>query len=121
MGLKSKKFVLTLIVVIAAISSVAIWHFATNSGKAQIVTNAAHQTTQISYDGKDGANALDLLKKHATVATKHYSFGDVVTSINGTDGSGPKYWIFYINGQAASEGAGTYITKKGDLITWKLQ
>jgi len=55
------------------------------------------------------------------VQTKHYSFGDMVVSVNGTPGTGPKYWTFYINGKMAEVGAGSYTTKASDVISWKLQ
>ncbi|MEK7536056.1 MAG: DUF4430 domain-containing protein [Patescibacteria group bacterium] len=79
------------------------------------------QTTDVKYKGIEGQNALDLLKKYATVQTKHYSFGDLVTAINGTEGNGPKYWSFYLNGKLADIGAGAYTTHTGDIIEWKLQ
>lgn len=99
------------------------WAYIANSPshKVATVTNAQHQLTQLSYHGQAGQGALVLLKKHAVVQTKHYSFGDMVTSINGTKGAGPKYWTFYINGKEASVGAGSYITKSTDMLTWKLQ
>ena len=86
-----------------------------------IVSGENSQTTYVKYQGIGGQNALDLLKKYAKVETKHYSFGDLVTSINGTEGSGPKYWSFYINSQLSEVGAGSYVTKKTDTIEWKLQ
>ena len=99
------------------------WAYTANlpSHKVAVITNAQHQVTQLSYHGVNGQTALALLKKHAVVATKHYSFGDMVASINGTEGAGPKYWTFYINGKEASVGAGTYITKSTDTLSWRLQ
>jgi hypothetical protein len=91
------------------------------SHKVDVLTNAQHQIMQISYHGQQGQNALSLLKKHAAVQTKHYSFGDMVLAINNVTGNGPKYWTFYINGKMASVGAGTYTTKVSDMLTWKLQ
>ena len=91
------------------------------SHEVSIITNAQHQTTQLSYHGRSGKTAMALLEKHATVQTKHYSFGDMVTAIDGTKGTGPKYWTFYVNGKQASVGAGSYTTKNPDTITWKLQ
>jgi hypothetical protein len=100
-----------------------VWAYIANSPshKVDVVTNAQHQITQLSYQGQDGQNALSLLKKHARVQTKHYSFGDMVVSINGAPGNGPKYWTFYINGKMASVGAGTYTTRNSDKLAWKLQ
>ncbi len=91
------------------------------SHKVGVTKNAQNQTTYISYRGVQGQTALALLKKHATVGVKHYSFGDLVTSIKGTPGNGPKYWTFYVNGKEAQVGAGSYVTKNGDNLSWKLQ
>src|ERR1039458_7583105 len=76
--------------------------------KVQTTVNAQQQITYISYHGQNGQNALSLLKKHAQVQTKHYSFGDEVIVIDGSKGTGPKYWTFYINGKEADVGAGAY-------------
>jgi hypothetical protein len=92
-----------------------------SSHKVGTTVNSQSLLTDIKYNGQTGVSALDLLKKHAKVQTKHYSFGDLVTSINGSPGNGPKYWTFYANGKPASVGAGTYITKNSDKLEWKLQ
>lgn len=84
-------------------------------------TNAAHQLVQISYRGQDGTDALTLLRQHADVQVKHYSFGDMVVVINNMVGNGPKYWTFYINGKEAAIGAGAYSTKSTDTLMWRLQ
>ncbi len=109
-------------IVIAALGF-GSWAYVANlpSHKVSVVTNAQHQITQLSYRGQNGQNALALLKKHATVKTKHYSFGDMVMSIDGVTGNGPKYWTFYINGKEAKVGAGAYSTKSTDTIMWRLQ
>jgi len=118
---------LKLNIIVAVTVAVAIglggWAHVVNSPghKVSIVTNAQHQVTQLSYQGQAGQNALALLKKHATVRTKHYSFGDQVVAINGTSGTGPKYWTLYVNGKMSDVGAGSYTTKGADSITWKLQ
>jgi hypothetical protein len=91
------------------------------SHEVKVSVNSQNQTTDIKYNGVEGQTALALLKKHAEVTTKHYSFGDLVTSINGTAGNGPKYWTFYLNGKEASVGAGAYVSKNSDKIEWRLQ
>lgn len=121
-ALSKTKIIIAAVLVVAATTASA-WAFTANSPshKANTVVNIAHQTTQISYHGQEGINALSLFKKHANVETKHYSFGDMVISINGTSGKGPKYWTFYINGKEASVGAGSYTTESSDTLMWKLQ
>ncbi len=85
------------------------------------VTDAQHHMVQISYQGQTGIDALTLLKHHASVQTKHYSFGDMVTAIDGVAGNGPKYWTFYVNGHMSDVGAQAYATKSTDMLLWKLQ
>jgi hypothetical protein len=116
------KFIVPVAVLIVAGAAVDIWSH-TGNEPAKISNQAAvHQkTTHVSYYGVDGQNALTLLKRHAQVQTKHYSFGDQVIAINGTAGNGPKYWTFYVNGQESSVGAGSYVTKNSDKLEWKLQ
>ena len=77
--------------------------------------------TQINYQGVQGETALATLQHHHRVLTKSYSFGELVTSIDGVAGNSPKYWTFYVNGHQASVGAGSYQSKSTDHIEWKLQ
>ena len=119
--LKSKITLIVALVVLAGGIGGGLWYREANANHLQTVTNAQHQVTEVSYHGKDGVNALSLLQKYTTVKTKHYSFGDMVTSINGVSGNGPKYWTFYVNGKMASVGAGSYATKQSDTLSWKLQ
>ncbi len=113
--------------VIAAVVIAALgfgsWAYVANSPshKVSAITNAQHQTSQLSYHGQSGQTALALLKQHANVQTKHYSFGDMVTNIDGTPGTGPKYWTLYVNGKQSQVGASAYVTKNTDTVTWKLQ
>ena len=118
----SLKIKITAAVIAVLMVAGGVWaYIAITDSSAQTVTNANHQVTQISYRGESGQNALTLLKRHASVQTKHYSFGDLVVSIDGTKGSGPKYWTFYVNNKEATVGAGSYMTKNSDTLMWKLQ
>lgn len=85
------------------------------------ISTQSSQATDIKYEGVEGQNALDLLKKYASVQTAHYTLGDLVISINGIEGNGPKYWSFYVNSKLSDVGADSYITHIGDTIEWKLQ
>jgi uncharacterized protein DUF4430 len=119
---KTKTLLLVIVIAVAGIGAGVLAYVANSpSHKVQVVANAQHQTVQLSYKGQNGVDALTLLKKHAAVQTKHYSFGDFVTAINGSVGNGPKYWTFYVNGKESNVGASSYSTKNGDTITWKLQ
>lgn len=74
----------------------------------------------VSYQGQKGQNALELLKKHHKVEAQHFSIGDFVTSIDGISAPTNYYWSFYVNGKASDVGAGQYVTKNSDLLSWKL-
>jgi hypothetical protein len=80
-----------------------------------------HARTTISYHGADDMTALAELQKSYHVQTKTYSgLGQEVTGINGVLANSKHYWAFYVNGKMAQVGADTYVTKKSDTITWKL-
>ena len=118
--IKAKILILPALILVVG-AGVAIWSHGVNPDQVQVVKNSQSQTTEISYKGQSGKDALTLLKTHAQVQTKHYSFGDLVAAINGAAGNGPKYWTFYINGKEAQVGAGAYVTKSTDMLDWKLQ
>ena len=84
-------------------------------------TQATHQTV-VTYHGIRGVNALTVLKLYHRVQTKTYSgFGEEVIGIDGVAANSKHYWAFYINGKLAQVGAGSYVTKASDTLTWKLE
>lgn len=96
--------------------------FASQTVEQPTKPGAEVKADYVSYQGQEGKNALELLKISAPgVQTKSSSYGEFVASINGQDGGGTKYWTFYVNGEMAQVGAGSYATKSTDKIEWKLQ
>jgi hypothetical protein len=91
---------------------------------AAVATTSASAAPQtVSYEGVEGQTALDLLKaKDASVVTKGEGANAYVTTINGYTASDAKkeYWAFYVNGKLSDVGAGSYVTKAGDKIDWKI-
>ena len=77
-------------------------------------------TTTITYQGQDGKNALELLKANHQVEAKHYSFGDLVTGIDGVTPDSKHFWALYINDKFSQVGASSYITKSSDTIKWQM-
>jgi hypothetical protein len=118
---------LVVVLLIGSATAVVAWRTHNEGAKdakaAQSNTSHSQQrTTNLSYTGQNGKNALELLKQHASVITKNSSYGEYVDSIDGVaGGTGGKYWTFYVNGQQASVGAGAYATHNTDKIEWKLQ
>lgn len=76
----------------------------------------------IKYSGQDGRTALDLLKEKYNVSTESFGgAGEFVKSIDGMEPDANHFWAFYVNGQAAQVGAGSFITSSVDEIEWKLE
>jgi len=117
----TKIIIAGLLIAVGLAGAAGAVYAATHHSSVHTVADAQHHIVQISYKGQAGTDALTLLKRHATIQTKHYSFGDMVISIDGITGNGPKYWTFYINGRMADEGAQAYSTKNSDTLSWKLQ
>lgn len=70
----------------------------------------------------EGETALDVLLRTHQVETKQYSFGVLVEGIDGVkSGDGGRYWIYYVNGESASVGAGDYQVLPGDELEWRFQ
>lgn len=73
-----------------------------------------------SYTGREGVDALTLLKEETTVEQND---SGLVTSINDrkADEKKREFWSFYVNGKMAPVGPAEYITKDTDSIEWKIE
>ena len=101
-------------------------------GSAYLIANQPEPTPQvsiqqqvekeISYRGVEGKNALELLKSRYDVNTEDFpGVGEMVKTIDGKTPTDKQFWGFYVNGEMAQVGAGDYITKASDKITWKIE
>lgn len=74
----------------------------------------------ISYKGKNGVDALTLLKARTTVEQDK---SGLVVAINDkkADAKKREYWAFYVNGKMATVGPSDYKTKDTDMIEWKIE
>lgn len=76
----------------------------------------------VTYSGRDGETALEVLESLTTVETEDSDFGEFVVAINGVQADTDKeFWAFYVNGEQASEGAGTYESSDEDELQWRLE
>lgn len=107
------------VVVSAIILAFGLWVIVPDRTAAP-ADSAQTQVSSFSYEGVEGKDALTLLKETHQVETQTSSFGEFVVSINGVTPNDSQFWGFYVNDQLADVGAGSYITKTGDVITWKL-
>jgi hypothetical protein len=122
---KYKNLIFAAVVIVAA--AIFIWQVidrgSSDNNQAQTPAAAANTSAkEVSYEGVAGKNALALLKaSHATETKTYKGLGELVTSIDGVKVDSKHFWSFYVNGKPATVGAGSYTTKSGDKIVWKLE
>lgn len=129
---KTKLILALVIVAILALGALAVYiNFNENTAqntKTQITQDqpaAVSETgrTEITYRATPGITSLEQLRQEARdVVVTESEYGELVDSIEGhKGGTDGKYWSFYVNDQMAEVGAGSYIQKEGDTVTWKFQ
>lgn len=122
---RTSTYIAISIMVLALIAiGVAVYGINNKPSKISQSQQAVLGTTnskEITYSGKDGITALVLLQQKYKAEISGTGASAFVTSINGL-AANPKneFWAFNINGKPATVGAGNYITKVDDTITWKL-
>jgi hypothetical protein len=116
---KIKNIIIAAILAIAGIGSVSYVLKQPDFLYSQIESENNGKT--ISYTGKDGITALDLLKSKADIETVGTDENAYVTTIDDVAANPTnQYWMFKINGEMAEVGGGSYITKDSETITWEL-
>ena len=117
-----KKRYLYIILAIGAIFLIGLVFIVTRPAQNQQESQIATNNQQITYSGKDGVTAMALLEQNAKVEFSGTGEMSFVNSVNGVtaDATKNQYWAFSVNGEDANVGAGSYITKDTDTITWKL-
>ena len=95
----------------------------TTDGASDDESGDADEAPELSYEGKDGSTALALLlEADPSAAVTGEGENAFVRSIDGVAANPDnQFWVLYVNGEAASVGAGSLETKNGDEITWKLE
>lgn len=121
-----KQIILIIAAVVLIVAAIATGIYYSQSAKTVTANTAAivsatpesnWENNVLTYKGKDGVTAEELIGQFATITKDKYG---MVATINGVAPTGNQYWQFNINGESSNEGAGTYITKSSETITWKL-
>lgn len=119
----SKKLIVAIVIILGLVGAggtfVALNNNKTVTPEVDLINKP--EDNVISYSGQDGKTALELLKQEIDdVEISGEGEMAFVTAINGIASEDNKYWMFFINGQSAEVGAGSYITKNSDVIKWEL-
>lgn len=111
-----------LILIIGTVLLLGLVFITTVPAQTRLESQIAINNQQVTYSGKDGMTAMTLLEQNAEVefsGTGEMSFVNGINSVV-ADATKNQYWAFSVNGEDANVGAGSYITKDTDIITWKL-
>ena len=112
-------------IILIFLAAVGIWYFSVPNSRveehAEVTKEAQNQ--EISYEGREGVDAMSLLRENYNIETEEFGggLGEFVTSIEGIGPASDEFWGFFVNGETANVGASTYITKDGDIIEWKIE
>jgi len=96
----------------------------TASQNVKLTIDNGSETINYSTNYSDNLTAFDLLKKASDdtnfkIDYEQYDFGVFIKSINGTENSQVKAWIYFVNGNSAYEGADMHKLQPGDSVEWK--
>ena len=91
------------------------------STPTQIPQEKNRSGENINYKCEKDQTAFDLLRKNSeSVETKDYSFGRLVTAINGIkSGADGKYWTYFIDDKSATSSADNYKCVDSERIEWR--
>ncbi|MFB6203489.1 MAG: DUF4430 domain-containing protein [Candidatus Nanohaloarchaea archaeon] len=64
------------------------------------------------------STALRALNESFTVDYRRTDLGVYVTSIDGLASNSTHYWAFWVNGDYAKKGVGSYVLSEGDRVTF---
>jgi hypothetical protein len=115
-----KQILLVVVLVLGAGYVFEIKEIKTNKEEKTEVKSEVVENKSFEYKGKDGVDALSLLKEQTKVEQDK---SGMVVSINGRKAETEKreFWGFYVNGKMAEIGAADFKTKNGDVINWKIE
>lgn len=130
--MKKRLYVVVAAILVVAIGGVSVYRIDHNNTKQTQNQTSTTQTVakitysnggkQVDYTGLTGKTGLEVLKSLTSVDASTSSYGEFVTSINGVKADAKvNYWSFYVNGAYANEGAGTYKSKDGEKLQWRLE
>lgn len=111
----------SIVIVLIAIGMIATYSsLFSGAGNPQPTQDQSQVQTisqSISYQGKDGVDAMTLLKETHSVDASDQGF---VNAIDGVKPAEKQFWSLYVNGKPSDLGAKDTITKSTDSVEWKL-
>jgi hypothetical protein len=114
-------YLVSAILLVGIIGTTFYYFQSTKTAQTEQKVLGENVNKDVIYKGQDGVTALALLEKNAKIVTSGTGDMAFVATINSvTADPNSEYWQFSVDGKSASVGAGSYITKNNESISWKL-
>ncbi len=119
--MQNKKLIILSAILIVIFSFLSlIGYFTRDTSKENQISailklNTLGNIKQSDYTGLE-ITALDLLKKYHIVNTTSSEYGEFVDCIDNICSNSNHYWMYYVNGNLSSVGAGLYQVKDKDIV-----
>ena len=114
-------YIISALIIIGIIGAAFYYLQPTTTAQSEQKVQVETVNKDVTYKGNDGETALALLEKNAKIVTSGSGDMAFVATINGvTADPNSEYWQFSVDGKSASVGAGSYVTKNAETISWKL-
>ncbi len=89
--------------------------------EVQLSASSEPSPVSFSYPCEEGKSAFEVLSTNAKIEADDSSLGKMVTSINGREAGGGKFWLYSISDVEATMGASAYICQGKEMIKWELR
>ncbi len=114
-------YLVSAILLVGIIGTTFYYFQSTKTAQTEQKVLGENVNKDVIYKGQDGVTALALLEKNAKIVTSGTGDMAFVATINSVKADpNSEYWQFSVDGKSASVGAGSYITKNNESISWKL-
>ncbi|MFH0714323.1 MAG: DUF4430 domain-containing protein [Candidatus Diapherotrites archaeon] len=87
----------------------------------QLFADAGQGPVERNILVSSGTNALQATEQAFDVQTQSFSFGKMVSSINGIASDSNHYWALYVDGNYSLQGAESVLVDRNLVILWKLE
>lgn len=124
MKYRTSALVLISLLLLATIAGLAFTGYSVNKGKSEtkgkviLEVEVLGSVNQKIYDFEN-ITALELLQKENNVNLTYSKYGAFIECINEICSDNDNYWMYYVNGEMASVGAGDYNVKNNDTIEFE--
>ncbi|MFC1687828.1 DUF4430 domain-containing protein [Patescibacteria group bacterium] len=91
-----------------------------------LVISGGENVRTMNFNVAGGETALDILtraslRENFVIDSTRFDFGVMVDAIDGVGGEENRFWLYYVNGNAATVGVDAYVAESGDIIEFRYE